>query len=97
MTSYACIKKKPKTKNQKQETNNSEANLIIYSYDGSSSSAPLLATFSGTNIVGAFVVSSGRTLFLHFVSDYSIENNGFNVDWRGTLFLLGADHLIKNV
>ncbi|MCR8923055.1 hypothetical protein NO559_09750 [Dasania sp. GY-MA-18] len=49
-------------------------------YDGTSTSAPLLATLTGTSIPSAVVASSGSML-VRFTSDGSVVRSGFSASW----------------
>ena len=47
-------------------------------YDGNDATAPLLHTFSGTSHPGD-VFSSGNTVFVSFVTDDSVIDDGFSI------------------
>jgi hypothetical protein len=57
---------------------------FVYVYDGSTTSAPLLGTFSG-NTLPAPVTSSGGVMLVRFVSDGSGTADGFVASYTSTL------------
>ncbi len=52
----------------------------LYLYDGASSSAPLIGTYTGTDSPGT-VTSTGPTLTLKFYSDGATVNPGWEANW----------------
>ena len=56
-----------------------ETNLDkVHVYDGNDASAPLLHAFSGTSRPSD-VFSSGNTVFVSFVTDHSVTDDGFQI------------------
>ncbi len=53
-------------------------------YDGSDSTAPLIAAFSGDTAVGT-IYSTGSQLFITFSSDSSIREKGFHANYKAIL------------
>ena len=53
----------------------------VYVYDGSSTSAPLLGSFSGSSIPGP-LTSSGGTMLVHFTSDGSVTESGWSAGYE---------------
>ena len=53
-------------------------------HDGTSSSAPLLATYSGHNLNPADVTSSGGAMLVHFHSDGSVVGNGWTAQYTSS-------------
>ena len=66
-------------------------------YDGSSSSAALLATCSGNNLLGDMF--SDSPLFIHFHTDASVTKNGFKIRYytqdnkRGKGYLVALQYM----
>lgn len=50
---------------------------FMYVYNGSTTSSPLLGTFTGTNSPGTITATSG-CLTIKFVSDYTVNKNGWS-------------------
>ena len=53
-------------------------------YDGSSSSAQLVASLSGSYDSPLFVISTQRYMFVRFTTDDAVVSNGFNVTFIST-------------
>ncbi|PAJ74976.1 hypothetical protein CJF42_07840 [Pseudoalteromonas sp. NBT06-2] len=53
-------------------------------YDGSTTTFPILARYSGS-VLPASVTSSGDTMLIHFSSDYSVNESGFITNWTATI------------
>jgi len=49
-------------------------------YDGTSTSDPLLGTFSGSTLPGT-ITSSGGSMLVHFTSDYSVSAEGWTAEY----------------
>jgi len=49
-------------------------------YDGSSTADPLLGEFTGTALPSA-LTSSGGSMLLHFISDYSVTRSGWSAEY----------------
>ncbi|MDW8157637.1 MAG: fibronectin type III domain-containing protein [Bacteroidia bacterium] len=61
-----------------------EANKdILFVYDGQNNKAPLLGSFSGTNLPAAVTAYSGA-MFLEFVSDCNNVNSGWVANWTSS-------------
>ena len=56
----------------------------LFFYDGNSSTAPLLAAYTGTTIP-ANVTSTGNQLFVEFVTDGSANSTGWDFDYTTTI------------
>jgi hypothetical protein len=56
---------------------------ILYVYDGANNKAPLLGSFSGTNLPAAVTAFSG-SMFLEFVSDCGTVNAGWVANWTSS-------------
>jgi len=60
---------------------NTEANYdYVRVYDGPSTSAPLLGSYTGTSLPGA-ITSSGGSILVHFTSDYSVTAAGWTAEY----------------
>lgn len=73
-------------------------NDLVSIYDGTNSSATLLGTFSGTTIPAAVSGNSG-SLYIEFISDASINNTGWSIDYTSvgaTAFCGGITTLTAN-
>lgn len=53
---------------------------IFYVYDGTSTSDPLLGSFSGTTVPGDQTANSGK-MFIRFVSGANTNDTGFDLNW----------------
>jgi hypothetical protein len=58
------------------------SNDIVKVYDGNSAAAPLIGTFSGSNIPPV-INSTGNTLFVQFISNGSVTNKGWSARYTG--------------
>ncbi|KAM7390891.1 hypothetical protein PAMA_008881 [Pampus argenteus] len=58
-------------------------------YDGDNINFPLVGTFCG-NSIPAYFLSSGNFLTVHFVTDGSIERQGFNATYKAVPLLCGG-------
>ncbi|KAG7527098.1 cubilin [Solea senegalensis] len=58
-------------------------------YDGDNVNFPLVGTFCG-NTIPAYFVSSGNFLTIHFVTDSSVQQRGFNATYRAVPLLCGG-------
>jgi len=56
----------------------------IYVYDGTTTSAPLLATYTGTSIPGN-VSSTGPSILVEFRSDCSTTASGYQINWTSNV------------
>jgi len=62
---------------------------FVHVYDGATDSAPLLATFTGSSVLGVagaprIVVGTSSDLFVRFTSDFSNVKSGFEGTWYST-------------
>lgn len=62
----------------------------LFIYDGSSTAAPLLGAYTGTNSPGT-VTSTGGAITLHFISDPFVNNAGFTSTWNCTQITTGVN------
>lgn len=58
-------------------------------YDGDNTNFPLVGTFCG-NSIPTYFVSSGNFLTIHFVTDSSVQRQGFNATYRAVPLLCGG-------
>uniref|UniRef100_A0A3B5L191 Cubilin n=1 Tax=Xiphophorus couchianus TaxID=32473 RepID=A0A3B5L191_9TELE len=58
-------------------------------YDGDNMNFPLVGTYCGSSIP-AYFLSSGNFLTIHFVSDSSVQKQGFNATYRAVPLLCGG-------
>ncbi|XP_054878715.1 cubilin isoform X1 [Poeciliopsis prolifica] len=58
-------------------------------YDGGNMNFPLVGTYCGSSIP-AYFLSSGNFLTIHFVSDSSVQKQGFNATYRAVPLLCGG-------
>ncbi|XP_034427678.1 cubilin [Hippoglossus hippoglossus] len=58
-------------------------------YDGDNINFPLVGTFCG-NSIPAFFISSANFLTIHFVTDSSVQRQGFNATYRAVPLLCGG-------
>ena len=54
--------------------------IIFQIRDGGNENAPLLGTFCGSNLPPA-MASTGDQVWLQFMSDFSVANNGFRLEY----------------
>ena len=59
----------------------------VFVYDGVSTSAPTLLSTSGSS-TPSDQSSSGSSLLVEFMSDYSVTGDGFSANWESHLFML---------
>lgn len=59
-------------------------NDIINVYNGNSSAAPLIGTYSGSSIPPAFTANSGA-MFIEFLTNGSIVNQGWTINYSSTI------------
>ena len=57
---------------------------VLYVYDGSDDSAPLIGTYSGQTIPES-IETSGGSAFLHFVSDNQNQDFGWTLNYSSTI------------
>ena len=57
----------------------------LYVYDGSSSSSPLIDSFSGTSLPSP-ITSSSNKLHVRFTSSASVQRRGFRASYRGETY-----------
>ena len=62
----------------------------VYIYDGSSTSDPLLGTYTGTNLP-LEITSTSSSVFIVFTSDYMIGSEGFEITYNGTISQVGTN------
>lgn len=62
---------------------NSEPYDFVEIYDGATTSSPLLGRFSGSNIPSN-ITSTGGSMLVHFVSDISVNKQGFTANYSST-------------
>ena len=77
------------------DTWNVDAGDVVYIYDGSTTSDPLLATFDGANSTSV-VTSSGNSLLVNFVSNSSTNNTGWDASYK-TLTCGGIKTITDNI
>lgn len=58
-----------------------EENDVLKVYDGNSTDAPLIGTYSGSNIPPE-IISSGDALALHFITDGDVQSRGWKVQYE---------------
>lgn len=56
----------------------------LYFYDGEDANAPLLAAYSG-NTLPANVVSTGNKMFIQFITDASVQDTGWLIEYSAAL------------
>lgn len=64
-------------------------------YDGNSTAAPLIGSYSGNTNPGTIVGNNGA-LTLRFTSDPFVENSGFDASWSCTLGSTGLAQALSN-
>jgi len=52
-------------------------------YDGDTTAAPVLASYSGT-VLPTTLYSTGHTMLIHFLSDGSVTYPGYQFTWIST-------------
>lgn len=57
---------------------------FLYVYNGSDATAPLLGSYSGTLSTSTVLHATSGKLFLQFISDGSVNLNGFKATWTST-------------
>jgi len=62
----------------------------LYIYDGNSTAAALIGSYTGTTSPGSFT-STGNAVTLHFISDPFVNNAGFVSTWNCTMLTSGID------
>lgn len=73
---------------------NTEANWdYLFIYDGSTSSAPLIGTYTGTNSPGT-ITSTGGALLIEFRSDCATTASGWAANWTSTNTPSGPSDMI---
>ncbi|XP_074549445.1 cubilin [Halichoeres trimaculatus] len=58
-------------------------------YDGDNTNFPLVGTFCG-NIIPSYFVSTGNFLTIHFITDSSVQRQGFNATYRAMPMICGG-------
>ncbi|MCU0433104.1 MAG: N-acetylmuramoyl-L-alanine amidase [Bacteroidia bacterium] len=64
----------------------------LYIYDGNSTSAPLIGSYTGSNSPGT-ITSSGGSITLEFRSDCATNGSGWTASWTSTLNTPNADNV----
>jgi Zn-dependent metalloprotease len=65
-------------------------------YDGSNSSAPVLGQFTGTTIPSN-ITSTGGSMYVLFLSDEAVRNNGWNASYNSTTLGINDISLNENI
>ncbi|MBN8702246.1 MAG: T9SS type A sorting domain-containing protein [Bacteroidetes bacterium] len=57
----------------------------LYIYDGPTTSSPLMGIYSGNTLPnGGTIISSTGSITLHFITNATNQNAGFEINWSGT-------------